>query len=87
MIRPALASLAIFVFLATWNDFLHPLVFLRSDVLFTVLLWLSIVSRQSMIDQPGVVMAGSLLASFPVIMLFALLQRHFIAGLTSGSVR
>ena len=43
VIRPALASLAIFVFLSSWNDFLAPLVFLRSEEKFTVQLWLSIV--------------------------------------------
>jgi ABC-type glycerol-3-phosphate transport system permease component len=87
VIRPALASLAIFVFLSTWNDFLAPLVFLRSEDKFTVQLWLSIVSRQLNVNQPAIAMAGSLLASIPIIILFAALQRHFIAGLTAGSVK
>src|SRR5215208_8105342 len=87
VIRPALASLAIFVFLSSWNDFLAPLVFLRSEEKFTVQLWLSIVSRQQNVSQPAIVMAGSLLASVPIIILFAALQRHFIAGLTAGSVK
>src|SRR5829696_8537959 len=87
VIRPALASLAIFVFLSSWNDFLAPLVFLRSEEKFTVQLWLSIVSRQQNVSQPAIVMAGSLLASVPIVILFAALQRHFIAGLTAGSVK
>jgi ABC-type glycerol-3-phosphate transport system permease component len=87
VIRPALASLAIFVFLSSWNDFLAPLVFLRSEDKFTVQLWLSIVSRQQNVSQPAIVMAGSLLASVPIVVLFAALQRHFIAGLTAGSVK
>lgn len=87
LIRPALASLAIFVFLSSWNDFLAPLVFLRSEEKFTVQLWLSIVSRQQNVSQPAIVMAGSLLASVPIVILFAALQRHFIAGLTAGSVK
>jgi ABC-type glycerol-3-phosphate transport system permease component len=87
IIRPALASLAIFVFLSSWNDFLQPLVFLRSEDKFTVQLWLSIVERQLNVRQPALVMAGSLLASIPIIALFAALQRHFIAGLTAGSVK
>jgi ABC-type glycerol-3-phosphate transport system permease component len=37
--------------------------------------------------QPSVVMAGAALASIPVLVLFATLQRHFIAGLTAGSVK
>jgi ABC-type glycerol-3-phosphate transport system permease component len=87
IIRPALASLAIFVFLSSWNDFLQPLVFLRSEDKFTVQLWLSIVERQLNVRQPAIVMAGSLLASIPIVVLFASLQRHFIAGLTAGSVK
>jgi len=87
VIRPALASLAIFVFLSSWNDFLRPLVFLRSEEKFTVQLWLSIVERQGNVSQPAIVMAGSLLASIPIVILFAALQRHFIAGLTAGSVK
>lgn len=87
VIQPGLASLAIFVFLATWNDFLAPLVFLRSEELFTVQLWLSIVSRQGNLFQPHLIMAGSVLASLPVVLLFATLQRYFIAGLTAGSVK
>jgi ABC-type glycerol-3-phosphate transport system permease component len=87
VIRPALASLAIFVFLSTWNDFLGPLVFLRTHELFTVQLWLSVVARQGSVGQPAIVMAGSVLASVPIVILFATLQRHFIAGLTAGSVK
>lgn len=85
VIRPALASLAIFVFLSSWNDFLRPLVFLRSHENFTVQLWLSLVARQGNVGQPAVVMAGAVLASIPIVVLFATLQRHFIAGLTAGS--
>src|SRR4051812_30530238 len=84
IIRPALASLAIFVLLSSWNDFLQPLVFLRSEDKFTVQLWLSIVQRQGNVAQPALVMAGSLLASIPIVILFVSLQRHFIAGLTAG---
>ena len=87
VIRPALASLAIFVFLSSWNDFLQPLVFLRSEDKFTVQLWLSIVDRQGNMSQPAIVMAGSLLASIPIVIMFVALQRHFIAGLTAGSVK
>jgi ABC-type glycerol-3-phosphate transport system permease component len=87
IITPALASLAIFVFLSTWSEFLGPLVFLRSQELFTVQLWLSVVAQQGEVKTPAVVMAGSVLASIPIVILFATLQRYFIAGLTAGSVK
>ena len=85
LIRPALAALAIFVFLGSWNDFLRPLVYLRSQENFTVQLWLSVLSRQGNVGQPALVMAGSVLATLPIVVMFAAFQRHFIAGLTAGS--
>ena len=87
IIQPALASLAIFTFLGTWNDFTGPLVFLRSPDKFTIQLWLSVVSRQANLFQPHLVMAGSVLSSIPIIILFASLQRYFMAGLTAGSLK
>jgi multiple sugar transport system permease protein len=86
IIKPALASLAIFVFLSSWTDFQNPLIFLRSDELYTIQLWLSILSRQGNVLQPQVIMAGSVVASIPVIILFITLQKYFVAGLTSGSI-
>lgn len=86
-IQPALASLAIFVFLSSWNDLLRPLVFLRSQSMFTAAIWLTIVGQNGHVPQPGVVMAGSVLTSVPAILLFATLQRRFVAGLTSGSIK
>lgn len=87
IIQPALASLAIFVFLSSWTDFQGPLIFLRSDTNYTIQLWLSYVSRNGEVFQPNLVMAGSVLASLPVIVIFATLQRYFVAGLTAGSVK
>lgn len=87
VIQPALASLAIFVFLSSWTDFQGPLIFLRSDTNYTVQLWLSYVSRNAEVFQPNLVMAGSVLASLPVVVIFVALQRYFVAGLTAGSVK
>lgn len=87
VISPALISLAIFTFLGSWNEFLGPLVYLRRQELFTVPLWLSVVARSGNVGQPAVVMAGSVLSSVPIILMFATLQRYFIAGLTAGSLK
>ncbi|HZU14304.1 MAG TPA: carbohydrate ABC transporter permease [Chloroflexota bacterium] len=87
LIQPALASLAIFVFLSTWNDFLNPLVFLRNQDLFTVQLWLAVVSHEGNVGQPAIVMAGSVLASIPVLLIFIFMQKRFVAGLTAGSIK
>lgn len=87
IIQPGLASLAIFVFLSAWTDFQGPLIFLRTDTRYTVQLWLSLVARQGNMAQPQLVMAGSVLASIPVLILFVFLQKYFVAGLTTGSVK
>ena len=72
---------------ATGKTILQPLVFLRSQENFTVQLWLSFVSRVNNVGQPAIVMAGSVLASIPIVIMFVALQRHFIAGLTAGSTK
>lgn len=84
--RPAIGALTIFVFLGSWNAFLWPLIILRSQSMFTLPIGL-----QNMVSinapQYGMVMAGASLAFLPMIVLFVLMQRQFIAGLTVGSVK
>jgi ABC-type glycerol-3-phosphate transport system permease component len=85
--RPGLASLGILFFITKWNDFLWPLAVLRSDQMQTVPLMLD-----SLQGPPGrtafdVLMAGSVVSVLPMLLLFLLLQRHLVAGLTAGAVR
>jgi ABC-type glycerol-3-phosphate transport system permease component len=85
--RPGLASLAILFFVLKWNDFLWPLAVLRSDEVQTVPVMLA-----SLQGPPGrtafdVLMAGSVVSVLPMLLLFLLLQRHLVVGLTAGAVR
>jgi ABC-type glycerol-3-phosphate transport system permease component len=85
--RPGLASLAILFFVLKWNDFLWPLAVLRSDDVQTVPVMLA-----SLQGPPGrtafdVLMAGSVVSVLPMLLLFLLLQRHLVVGLTAGAVR
>jgi ABC-type glycerol-3-phosphate transport system permease component len=85
--RPGLASLAILFFVLKWNDFLWPLAVLRSDEAQTVPVMLN-----SLQGPPGrtafdVLMAGSVVSVLPMLLLFLLLQRHLVVGLTAGAVR
>jgi ABC-type glycerol-3-phosphate transport system permease component len=84
---PGLVSLAIIFFMARWNDFLWPLAVLRSDEVRTVPLML--ISLQG---PPGrtaydLLMAGSVVSVVPMLILFLLLQRHLVAGVTTGAVK
>lgn len=77
---PALAATAIGTFTWTWNDFFWPLLVISSSQLQTVQLGLAlfVVKNRTVWDQ---VMAGSVLATLPVLLVFLLFQRHFIQGI------
>ncbi|MCS7310383.1 MAG: carbohydrate ABC transporter permease [Armatimonadetes bacterium] len=77
--KPALATLAIFSFLAGWNDFLLPLIATNEIEMRTLPVGLTIfLGRYSM--QYGLVMATAVLATLPVLVMFLLFQRHIIRG-------
>lgn len=84
--QPALAILSILFFTGAWNDFLWPLIVLTSEEMFT--LTLAIASFVGPYDiEYGTIMAGSFLGTLPILILFLAMQRQFIAGLTSGSLK
>ena len=82
--RPALGALAIFTFVAQWNNFLWPLITTTKPEMQTVTVALSTLQGQFNTDWP-LLMTGSVLAIVPVLVVFVLGNRSFIAGLTSGS--
>ena len=83
---PALGTLGLISFIATWNSFLGPLVVMRSMEAYT--LPLALRSMQSPVNTEwGAVMAGSALAVLPLLLLFMLSSRRLIAGLTAGAVK
>ena len=79
--RPALAAVAIFTFVATWNDFLNPLIYLQSDDKKTVALGLTSFTTQYGTDVTGL-LAAATIAVIPPMLLFLVAQRYFIAGIT-----
>jgi multiple sugar transport system permease protein len=84
--RPALASLAIFTFVLTWNDYLWPLVASTRAEWFTVTTGLgSLQSNFGATTNLGDLMASGFIASLPLIMVFLLFQRQLIRGITLGS--
>lgn len=84
--KPALAVVAIFTFLATWNDFIGPLLYLNDLDKFTVALGLkALISSYN--TQWNYLMAAAMVVVLPLILLFAFTQRYFIEGLTLGGVK
>ena len=84
--RPALAALGIFLFLAQWNDFVYPLIVLRTSDAYTVPVALASLQGLSDTDY-GQLLAGTLVSVLPVLGLFLFLQRHFVAGILAGAVK
>ena len=84
--KPGMATLAIFVFLGAWNDFLWPLIVTNSDAVRTLPVGLALLARKNTVNW-GDTMAGTALAAAPMVLVFLILQRRFIEGLTAGSVK
>ena len=86
LVRPVTAAFCLITFLAAWNAFLGPNIFLQSQSKVT----LPVVLNQyvgTYRQQYGVFLAGTLVAIIPPAILFFALQREFISGLTSGAVK
>jgi multiple sugar transport system permease protein len=86
VIRPILATLAIWTFLSTWNDFMWPLIVLSDDHMFTLPVALANLSGERVQDTE-LMMAGSVLTVLPVLLVFLFLQRYYVEGITAGSVK
>ncbi|MFI7007803.1 carbohydrate ABC transporter permease [Streptomyces sp. NPDC050145] len=85
-VRPQLGALVIFTFMAGWNSFIWPLLMLNSEDRYTVPVALNTLTGLSHVDYSGL-MLGSLLATLPLMALFLLFQRQFVAGLLGGAVK
>lgn len=86
LIRSVLLSLTVFTFLTTWNDFLWPLVSIASDQNRTVTLAVAQL-HGSFKTQYGMVMAGTTIAFAVPFLVYVILQRHFVEGVTASGVK
>jgi multiple sugar transport system permease protein len=85
-IRPVLATLALWTFLATWNDFMWPLIVLSDDRRYTLPVALAGLMGEHAQDVE-LMMAGAVITVLPVLTLFLMLQRYYVEGVTEGSVK
>jgi multiple sugar transport system permease protein len=84
--RPALATLAIFTFMWTWNDLLNPLIYLQHLDQYTTTVGLAFFQGQYVGKWPEM-MAGALVSIAPMILLFVLAQRYFIRGIALSGLK
>lgn len=86
LLRPILATLALFTFMGTWNDFMWPLIVLSDGDLHTLPVALANLAGEHVQDTE-LMMAASTLTVLPVLVVFLILQKQYIAGLTQGSLK
>lgn len=84
--RPAMAALAIFTFLGSWNDFLWPLVATTKERMFTLTVGLANFAGTFQTEY-GALMAAACMASLPMLVVFLLLQRQFVQGITLTGIK
>ena len=86
LLSPAMGTLGLITFIASWNNFIGPLIVMRSPEMYT--LPLALRSMQSPVNTEwGAVMAGAAIATLPLLVLFAISSRRLIDGLTAGAVK
>lgn len=84
--KPALSTLTIFTFVNTWNDYLGPLIYLKTETKKTIQLGLKMFIGQYS-SEYGLIMAGSVLSLIPVIIIFLCLQKYFVEGVASTGLK
>ncbi len=87
MCRPALSALAIFSFTGSWNSFLWPLVIVNQDEMRTVPLGIVFYIGEGRVPEYGQLLAVAVLATLPVLVLFAAMQREFIRGAAMSGLK
>ena len=86
LMKPALAAVAVFTFMGTWNEFMAPLIYINDARLYPLALGLFDFQSQHGGDY-GMLMAASLIMTLPVIGLFFMAQRYFIQGVTLSGIK
>ena len=83
LVRPAISTVVIFQFVPLWNDFFYPLILLRSDENYTLPVGVSTFFGQYQTDW-GLIMAGLVITTIPIIAMFVFATRRVISALTAG---
>ena len=84
--KPALSTLTIFTFVGTWNDFLGPMIYMKTEAKKTLQIGLRMfISQYS--SEYGLIMAASVLSLIPVLVVFLSLQKYFVEGIAATGVK
>ena len=86
LLTPIVVTLALFLFLGSWNDFLWPLIMLADQHLYTLPVAVAAIAREHAADGE-LMMAAAVVTTTPVLLLFLALQRYYLTGLLGGSIK
>lgn len=86
LVKPSIATLAIFAFVLAWDDFLWPLIITSDQSMYTLPLGVNMLTGTFASDW-RLIAAGSILSMIPIIIVFVFFQRYFMSGAMSGSVK
>lgn len=84
--KPVIITLGIFTFMGTWNDFLWPLIVMTDDSMYTLPVAIANLSLEHVQDTE-LMMAGSVITVLPVLVVFMVLQKHYIGGILAGGIK
>ncbi|MBS4206685.1 carbohydrate ABC transporter permease [Bacillus sp. FJAT-50079] len=88
IIKPGLAAWATLTLIARWNDFFWPLIFLRTQEKFTLMVSISLLPVSEGLSTPWpVIMAGTTFAVVPIIILYFIFQKYQVEGISAGAVK
>ena len=85
--KPALATLGIITFLGSWNNFLWPLVVAQNEGQYTLPVGLALASSGQSFTRFGILLAGAVVVLLPVMIVFLLFQRQFVAGIATTGLK
>lgn len=83
---PGMVAAGIFAFILSWNDYVYALILMKSEAQKTIALGISLFVESTTIE-PGLMMAGGVLVTLPVLVLFVFVQRYLVQGLAAGAVK
>lgn len=86
LLAPITVTLALFIFLGSWNDFLWPLIVLSDQHMYTLPVAVAAIVREHAQDGE-LMMAAAVVTTLPVLLIFLMLQRHYMRGMLGGSVK
>ena len=86
VLKPGIVAVSAFTFIGCWNEFLVAFTFIQTQRKFTIPVGLKTMIGEYSVNYPALA-AGSVIALIPPVILFAIIQKHLVAGLSAGAVK